>query len=197
MENAAEALKMAAWVLIFVVALSICISSFSQARQTMDAILEYNDKEYSYTYVEENGSTQRIVGYESIIPTIYRAYKENYKIVFPNEYVLYYKIDSLGKKTPVNYIDLEKESIGNDSMKEEFIEGILFGKNYVTSSAFSNIKFMDQESDALYAKLKNQGKFKEYLGVYYQEEAGKTEEISTPDANKTKKRVIKYEEYNS
>ena len=81
MENAAEALKIAAWVLIFVVALSMCINSFSQARQTMDTILEYNDKEYSYTYVEDNGSTERIVGYESIIPTIYRAYKENYKII--------------------------------------------------------------------------------------------------------------------
>ena len=92
MENAAEALKIAAWVLIIVVALSICINSFSQARQTMDAIFSYNDKEYEYTYVENNGTTERIVGYESIVPTIYRAYKENYKIIFPENYVLYYNV---------------------------------------------------------------------------------------------------------
>lgn len=191
MENAAEALKMAAWVLIFVVALSLCINSFSQARQTMDTILEYNDKEYNYTYVEENGSTQRIVSYESIIPTIYRAYKENYKIIFP--YVLYRKIDSSGHREEINYIDLEKESLGNDLMKEEFIKFILFGiKSDDDTSRFSNIEFNNQ-SNALYEQLKGK-KFKECLGVYYQEETNGTS--STPNANKTRKRVITYEEFN-
>lgn len=189
MENAAEALKMAAWILIFIVALSLCINSFSQARQTMDTILEYNDKEYNYTYVEENDSTQRIVGPESIIPTIYRAYRENYKIIFPFE--LYKKIDSSGSKTSINYIDLEQESLGDDSMKEEFIKDILFGKENIDTNRFSNIEFNTSSSDALYKKLKNK-KFKECLGVYYQEETNGTS--STPNANKTRKRVITYEE---
>lgn len=197
MENAVEALKIAAWVLIFVVALSIGINSFSQARQTMDTILEYNDKEYEYTYVIESGSTERIVGYESIIPTIYRAYKENYKIIFPDSYALYSKKNS---KEKVNYIDLEKETLGNDSiMKEEFIKGILFGKESVDSKildSFSNIEFNSKE-DALYNKyLKKVKKYKEYLGVYYQEEVKNSEESSTPNTNKTKKRVITYEEVN-
>ena len=88
MENAAEALKMAAAVLIFVVALSIAINSFGQARQTAQLILDYTDREYDYTYVEENKDsngdvmTERIVSLESIIPTIYKAYRENFKIVF-------------------------------------------------------------------------------------------------------------------
>lgn len=193
MENAAEALKMAAWVLIFVVALSMCITSFSQARQTMDTILEYNDKEYSYTYIEGNGSTQRIVGFESIIPTIYRAYKENYKVVFPNNYKLYTKKDASGTDIDINYIDLEQETLGNDQMKEEFIKGILFGKDSVTNpESFTNIIFNNKDG-ALYEQLKGK-EFREYLGVYYQEEAGSTEESSTPDTNKTKKRVITYEE---
>ena len=70
MENAADALKMAAAVLIFVVALSISINAFGQVRLASRTILEYNDKEYNYTYVEDNGTTKRIVGIESIIPTI-------------------------------------------------------------------------------------------------------------------------------
>lgn len=191
MENAAEALKMAAWVLIFVVALSMCISSFSQARQTMDVILSYNDRDYIYSHVEDNGTTQRIVGVESMIPTIYRAYKENYKIIFPENYVLYTKKDSSGNKENVNYIDLEKELIGNDSLKEEFIKGILFGKDTSTTS-FPNIEFKEK-TEALYNKLKSKT-YEEYLGVYYQEEVGDTGESSTPDTNKTKKRVITYEE---
>ena len=83
MENAADALKMAAWVLIFVVALSIIINAFGMARQTTDILISYNDNEYYTDYVEQ-GSTERKVGYETIIPAIYRAYKENYKIIFLN-----------------------------------------------------------------------------------------------------------------
>lgn len=188
MENAAEALKIAAWVLIFVVALSMCINSFSQARQTMDVILEYNDKEYSYTYIEDNGSTERIISCESIIPAIYRAYKENYKIIFPENYILYTKKDT-GKQ--INYIDLEKETLGNEEAIEEFIKGVLFGKQSVKDSmlknSFYNINFKDT-NDALYNKIEGR-KFKEKLGVYYQNE---TE--TTPDTNKIKKRVITYEE---
>ncbi len=198
MENAAEALKMAAWVLIFVVALSMCISSFTQARQTMDTILSYNDKEYNYTYVEEEeeGTTERIVRCETIIPAIYRAYKENYKIIFPSDYVLYRKRGPDGGTININYIDLEKDSPGgNDTEKEKFIEAILFGKNKNTpQNITANFNFPDKPEDALYEKLKGK-KLIEKVGVYYQEEAGDTEESSTPDANKNRKRVITYEEY--
>lgn len=180
MENAAEALKIAAWVLIFVVALSMCINSFSQARQTMDTILEYNDKEYSYTYVEDNGSTERIVGYESIIPTIYRAYKENYKIIFSNHTLYTKKV--AGESIKINYIDLEKESLGNEQLKDKFLKGILFGE----TNSFYNIQFNES---GLYENIKGK-KFIEKLGVYYQEESE-----ATPNTNKTKKRVITYEEY--
>ncbi len=53
--------------------------------------------------------------------------------------------------------------------------------------------FHDNATEALYSKLKGK-KFIEYIGVYYQEEAGDMEQSSTPDANKIKKRVITYEE---
>lgn len=192
MENAAEALKIAAWVLIIVVALSICINSFGQARQTMDAIFSYNDKEYEYTYVENNGTTERIVGYESIVPTIYRAYKENYKIIFPENYVLYYNVvikNGEVEKEQVNYIDLERQTI-NESSKENFIKRILFGKKAAVDG-FTNIEFLDE---GLCDTIKGK-KYIERLGVYYQDEVGNTELSSTPDASKTKKRVITYEEY--
>ena len=83
MENATDALKMAASLLIFVVALSISINAFSRARQTSQIILDYSDREYDYTYVEENKDqngnilTERLVGIETIIPNIYKAYSEN------------------------------------------------------------------------------------------------------------------------
>ena len=88
MENVTDALKIAAFTLIFVVTLTITISSFTEMRQTTQTILDYQDKKFDYTYVEDykddsgNLVTERIVGAESIIPTIYRAFLENYKIYF-------------------------------------------------------------------------------------------------------------------
>ena len=46
MENAADALKLAAWVLIFVLALSIAMNAFSTTRAASNAILSYKDREY-------------------------------------------------------------------------------------------------------------------------------------------------------
>ena len=81
MENATEALKMAANVLIFVLALSISMNAFASVRRTSEIILTYKDREYDYSYVTE-GENERIVSSETIVPSIYKAYKENYKIVF-------------------------------------------------------------------------------------------------------------------
>ena len=64
MENAADALKMAAAVLVFVLALGISISSFSEVRQVSQIILNYNDNEYSYTYIPDERTTTRMVGYK-------------------------------------------------------------------------------------------------------------------------------------
>ena len=91
MENAAEALKMAFYVIVFVLALSICITTFSKARETSDMVLALADDARYYEYeqittdsignsVDSDGS--RIVGLETIIPTLYKYDKERYKIVF-------------------------------------------------------------------------------------------------------------------
>ena len=85
MENAVDALKMAAGVLVFVVALSISISTFGQARQSAKMIVDNTDREYDYRYVEAlkkdgNIVTQRTVRGETIVPSIYKAYIENYII---------------------------------------------------------------------------------------------------------------------
>ena len=132
MENAADALQMAAFVLIFVLALSISINAFGEARQTSQIILDYKDREYDYTYVEDNGeTTERIVSAETIIPSIYKAYKENYKIVFKdkkgNGLELYKKAEAttIQDKKSICSIDLEKDIVGDDRQKERFIRAWL------------------------------------------------------------------------
>ena len=87
MENAADALKMAGAVLIFVLALSIIIPFFTQVKQTTDIILDYRDRETTYIngdYYYKASGTERQVGFETVIPTIMRVYLENYRITFEN-----------------------------------------------------------------------------------------------------------------
>ena len=50
MENAAQALRLAAWVLIFVTALSIIMNAFSIAKTSIDSVLTTADREYITTY---------------------------------------------------------------------------------------------------------------------------------------------------
>ncbi len=83
MENAVEALKMAFAVLVFVIALSICIFMFGKARETSDIVLSSSDQTQFYEYeTYSNDYKTRIVGLETIIPTLYKYYKENYTVLF-------------------------------------------------------------------------------------------------------------------
>lgn len=215
MENAADAVKIAASVLIFVVALSISINAFGQARITSQTILEYSDREYDYSYVENNGGTERIVGLETIIPSIYKAYRENYKIVFEGlEGGVFQRKDDSGNWQDVNSIDLEKEVLGSETQKAQFILAILYGNkcnsvenndfNYDINLNFSQFKtnFENNFRIRLYDqgicdKINNR-ELRENIGVYYQEEAGiedadDEDNISNvPEANMTTKRVITY-----
>lgn len=190
MENVTEALYMAVAVIIFVLALGISILAFSNARSTSDIIIQYNDREYDYTYVNDNGGkTERIVSAESIIPTITRSYKENYRIIFykdENKTPLEIYKNKLGET--VNYIDLEKENLSGDEQRDKFIECLLYGKHI---DEFS-YKITGLQPNGLCGTILREGKlFKEYLGEYYQEDVEGTGD-NVPTANKTKKRIISY-----
>ena len=198
MENAADALKIAVAVLIFVVALSISITAFGEARATVTSILEYRDREYDYTYIEDNGTTQRIVGLETIVPTIYRAYKENYKIIFDSNLVgsdgLYKKKNSkTGKNEPCYSIDMKKENYGSNEQNERFILAILYGNK---SENFDDIEKEFEKlgivlnSEGIYDKI--QEEVVENLGIYYQSEQEGEQNNNIPNADKTTKRVITY-----
>ena len=204
MENAVDALKIAASVLLFVVALSISINAFGEVRIVSQTLLDYTDREYEYTYVENNGTTKRIVGLESVIPTVSKAYKENYKIVFDSSVMpggVYKK-----NNEEVYTIDLENETIAGNTAKEQFLLAIIYGKDCMKDQEMLDKfgtweKLKETYKNSLKIYLNDQGiydkinnvKLEESIGVYYQEEVGGTEEDSSvPDTNKTQKRVITY-----
>lgn len=203
MENAVDALKMAGAVLLFVLAISVAIVSFGQARETADTILDYKDRET--VYIDGNlyyqaTETERTVGLETIIPTIYRAYIENYKIVFQglNEPIYTLKLSGdtkiakytidLETKTTTDGIQINNVALANDEQKSEFLCGILY-KDFSKSGSEENFKKkynVDLPTNSLINRLKGT-KITEYLGVYYQ-----NDNENVPDVNKTEKRIITY-----
>lgn len=84
MENATHALIMAFSVMVLVIALTVSIVAFNNAKQTADIILYTKDETNYYEYQGTRGkqAENRIVGLETVIPTLYKYYKENYTVVF-------------------------------------------------------------------------------------------------------------------
>lgn len=98
MENATEALKMAFAVLVFIMAMSLAFMMVTQARSTADVVFQANDKqEYveNITSIGQDANNKyRIVGLDTIIPTIYRYAQENYgvTIIEGNDIVALYDL---------------------------------------------------------------------------------------------------------
>lgn len=88
MENAVEALKMAFAVIVLVIALATSMTVFAKARETSELMLKYSEPTEFYEYYDysqtnsEDALGNRIVGIETIIPTLYKYSKERYKVTF-------------------------------------------------------------------------------------------------------------------
>ena len=176
MENAVEALKIAFAVMMFVMALSLSIFSLSQANVAVTSIIGLNDRETEYNYVEPSGNT-RIVGVETIVPTMYKAYQENFEIYFldssGNPLIIYYETDQAGNR--------RKDEDGND-IEISYING-----SEVFANAEEAISHLNQILGEGFYNYLAGAKFKEELGEYYV-----NDNENTPDVNKTKKRVVTY-----
>lgn len=183
MENGVEALKLASSVLIFVIAITITISVFTSATQALNRIFtageaeEYvTDAEGNYlNFVRFDGGTRK-VNVETVIPAIYRAYKERYAIYFFNEDGTEFPIYQNKDDVNINYINLADETYGDSSEITVSINKLLYEEN-------------DLYPYTLYETLKTLT-FIEKLGEYYEDDvAGETE---ASEVNKTKSRVIVY-----
>lgn len=197
MENMTEALKMAFAVLMFVLALSLCISSFSQTRKSIDEIITLRDRETNYTYVESSNNKDRVVSAETIVPTLYKAYKENFEVRFYKKngelLPLYEYTDPNGKgPIEISIIDLSTETHSSTEQLISDLNMLLAGKEVKRNN--NNHERKVSCNGSLYEYF-TEHKFTETIGEYYQEDkkalaAGGESQIA--ETNKTKKRVITY-----
>ena len=211
MENAAEALKIAFAILMFVAALSLSISSFTSAKTAIDNIITMRDKTQKYMYVTPAKSSNRTVGIETVIPTMYKAYQENFRVVFMQkdgeelkELPIYYYTDihnskvydsEKGEYRTVNYVDLENERLAGKTEAIKHLDILLEARkaNNKNDNKYYE-QFMEDKISGLYEYLKDK-KFEEVLGEYYQEDLEAAQKGTVSDAldiNKTKKRVVTY-----
>ena len=131
MENAVEAIKMAFAVIVFIMALSVAMFMLIQVKATSDVVLYTEDElnYYDYQGATGPGAENRIVGMETIIPTLYKYYKENYTVVFREgnydaqtgqfsniSYMKLYRTPSNINLWTSSYGDLVKEKYGDGMM---------------------------------------------------------------------------------
>ena len=183
MENATDALIMAGSVLIFLIALSVCVSSFTTLRTEIDQIIEQTEtvnmaqKNGEYVnYIKKSDDAIRVVGSETVVSSMYRAKKENY--------VIYIFL----KNSLINSNEFEKRGmiVKIPDIKKS-ADNIIINKSENVIKLIGSYDFDDILNKLkLYESIKDK-KFEEYLGVY-QDNTDATEE------NKITYRIITYVE---
>lgn len=191
MENAVEALKMAGFMLLFIIALSITMINLTQAKTTADSLVKNQDRQQSYQYIEVTGdlskSLSRTVTLADIIPTLYRYAQEDYAVQFytsSGSPLYIYESGQIKNGVPVKKNDLDLDT-------EHWIEN---GETRYEDWRGNTTKIKQHVDDVveyLLANYKNSN-FEEKLGTTEDyEESQDTNEL-VPDINKQYKRIITY-----
>lgn len=195
MENASDALVMAGQILIFIVALTVCISSFTTVRAEVNRIVGENEEirfaKSEDTYINfiesRNSSSTRVVGSNAVVSSMYRAIKENY--------VIYIKFKDRSTVTTIKtnrYINTMEATIDSkikNSSNEPIIKiGDTLIKVTIGSETNQEVNKILKENEGgnLFNIMKTR-KFNEYLGEYQ-----KNSDVDS--VNKEVYRIITYVE---
>lgn len=191
MENASDALIMAGQVLIFIIALTVCISSFTTLRVGIDNTINQTetikfakDSEGYINFIQSrNDGATRIVGAETVVSSMYRAIKE--------DFTMYLKLNDTtfsSVKLKIGEIITERneEGIEIGSYKILYDEDNKSIKLTIANDA--NYRANVLLKNGLYEKIKDK-KFEEHLGEYQE-----TTNDAVSSENKKTNRIITYTE---
>ena len=187
MENAVRALEYAFAVLIFIIGLSASIYLLSEVKTTSDIVFSRVDTQRFYVDAEmpedeltDNGNIKyngRIVNVETIVPTLYRYYKENYIVEFydlqGNNII---KFD-LSQETTTRQLWTANPEVDAKKRLDIFLNGIK-GKEEETT-AIINSQTYDISEDIAFVKNSD--------GSYVMEDKGYVEKYGLYDYCKDKK----------
>ena len=198
MENAVDALKIAGSVLLLIIALTVNISTFSRIKTEFEQIIK-NRENVKYAvdttkegntyvnYLKSSGEDYvRTVGIETIVSTLRRLRKENYKV-----YIVLNNIDD------VSSLSLDLKINLNDDLKYGNITLARKGKNVIFYqlgddqgkwAEDENSENFDKSISILYNGLKKY-EFSEYYGLY-------KENTNVSDDEKKDMKIITYVQNN-
>ena len=187
MENAADALIMAVDMLIFILALTLCISSFSNVRQGVDNIINRpetikmaKDSDVYINFIQSNkDKSTRVVGAETVVPTLYRAVKENYVVYIKFKNSLPSYIEAVPKEAQKT-IKITKDDGTEIELINEGNNIYMFkaGEPPIYNSKINKLLNGTNGDNGLYSVLKNY-KFNEYLGEFKYDTATNVEDRTT------------------
>ena len=216
MENAVKALEYAFAVLAFIIALTVSINALGKAKTTSDLIFHSTDPNSFYLDVEltqeELEANGRIVGVESIIPTLYRDYKENYVIEFytkdKKDLILRLDLSEENRRREIwtgnPNVDVKKRldiliSGGQDVViNHKHYDGVINNQGYRIADDYAlknspvkrYIMPSDGKRNGLYEYCKGKQFVEEYAYILSDEEHGRQRIVERID-----KIVIRYVEY--
>lgn len=199
MENAAEAIKLAGFTLLFVTALAIAMTTVMQSKRTSETIISYSDKTKYYSMVEQTDATEggnRIVTIYDIIPTLYRYKQEEYIVLFENSnnqpLPIFDGETNINKKTneyskKISYLNynledkLQENWRQNDNTLKEHVDDVVkyLLEHYKTNTFIETI---DTTDDMYYNNA----------GISYEDTSNAEEENAKDKENKKEIRVITY-----
>jgi hypothetical protein len=197
MENASDALIMAGQMLIFIVALTVCISSFTTVRAEVNRIVGENeeirmakDGDTYLNYIEsKKSSSTRVVGSEAVVTSMYRAIKEDYVIYIK------FKNDTINQIGTNQYITKMNATVDSKIIKDgqpiikvnDKLIKITIGSD--TNQNINSVLRSTNGGGVSVFDIMREKKFNEYLGEYQKSSAeGVTSE------NKEVYRIITYVE---
>ena len=223
MENAVDALKMAFAIFVFTMALSLSIFMFNKAKATSDEVLASSDVTRFMEYIESSQmiGDERIVGLETIIPTLYKYYKENYTVIFLNPdgtpmeiYSTKTNVDlwsegytnkyyTNNKDLKVCSFDVDEETrrhepwTGNTNYYKQNLDMFLSGGTFVSPSGngmnydYSDLKTNGWGGGSFIDEFKDD-QFRESLGEYEYNEVNSSMGEGLTNVQSKTKRVIVY-----
>ena len=222
MDNTADALYLGAAVLVFMVAVSLTLSSFSTFRNDLEDIILADERidaaQIAGEYINYISSSEecRTVGIDTLANSLYRVYKENYIVVIKLKKRADYNDFSNPEKELYKYSNLLIKGNGleniipTNSNKPNVKVQTYKGQKIINSddkilvfdipSAQNDKEYINNALDAGLYKLLKDKTFTEYTGIYYEDDvveigtdmSGLTGDSTISVANKTKARVITY-----
>lgn len=139
MENATDALLIAFAVLIFIIALSVTLTTLVQAKSTADVVLFYSDRENFQIPLKSDSDNfedgGRTVGADTVIATIARCAKEKFSVKIiegtSNDKIYKFEYDTQTEEEIKLEIERFIKEYTGTNYRETYVEVTTSGTTYV------------------------------------------------------------------